>query len=73
MAARWSASWLAIVMFFYAKHSYVTGYGFTSDMNGYRQEGVAYMDMTIKNGVRSSTSRSYLRPVRDFVRNNEIK
>lgn len=50
-----------------------SGYGFTSDMNGYRQEGVAYMDMTIKDGVRSSTSRSYLKPVKPFVRRNEIK
>lgn len=34
--------------------------GFTQDMNGFRQEGVGKMDMTIKNGVRWSTSKAYL-------------
>jgi choline dehydrogenase len=38
------------------------GYGRTDDMNGYRQEGFARMDMTVHGGQRWSTSRAYLRP-----------
>ncbi len=37
------------------------GYGYTEDYNGYRQEGFGPMHMTVKNGVRSSTSNAYLR------------
>ncbi|CAK9296725.1 unnamed protein product [Gordionus sp. m RMFG-2023] len=37
-------------------------YPYTSDMNGFQQEGVGPMDMTIHNGVRWSTSKAYLRP-----------
>ena len=37
------------------------GYGETTDYNGYRQEGFGPMHMTVKNGVRSSTSNAYLR------------
>jgi len=36
------------------------GYGYTPDYNGYRQEGFGPMHMTVKNGIRSSTSQSYL-------------
>ncbi len=39
------------------------GYPATSDMNGYRQEGMGRMDMTIRAGRRCSTARAYLRPV----------
>uniref|UniRef100_A0A914RHE2 Glucose-methanol-choline oxidoreductase N-terminal domain-containing protein n=1 Tax=Parascaris equorum TaxID=6256 RepID=A0A914RHE2_PAREQ len=38
------------------------GVGRTDDMNGFRQEGLGPMDMTIDNGVRCSTSTAYLRP-----------
>ena len=38
------------------------GYPQTQDYNGYQQEGFGPMHMTVKNGVRSSTSREYLRP-----------
>ena len=38
------------------------GYPQTNDYNGYQQEGFGPMHMTVKNGVRSSTSRAYLRP-----------
>lgn len=38
------------------------GYPFTSDLNGYQQEGFGPMDRTTRNGVRGSTSLSYLRP-----------
>ena len=31
-------------------------------MNGYRQEGMGRMDMTIRAGRRCSTARAYLRP-----------
>jgi choline dehydrogenase len=41
------------------------GYPFTDDMNGFQQEGFGWMDMTIHNGVRWSTSTAYLRPVLD--------
>lgn len=38
------------------------GYPFTDDMNGYQQEGVGWMDMTIHKGIRWSTASAYLRP-----------
>ncbi|WP_042151621.1 MULTISPECIES: choline dehydrogenase [unclassified Pseudoalteromonas] len=38
------------------------GYLETNDYNGAQQEGFGPMHMTIKNGVRSSTSNAYLRP-----------
>ena len=37
------------------------GYGSTDDYNGYRQEGFGPMHMTVKDGVRASTSNAYLR------------
>lgn len=37
------------------------GYGKTDDYNGFRQEGFGPMHMTVKNGVRASTSNAYLR------------
>lgn len=40
------------------------GYPLTDDVNGYRQEGFAAFDATIKNGRRFSASRAYLRPAR---------
>jgi choline dehydrogenase len=39
------------------------GYGITDDYNGYRQEGMSRMDMTVKGGVRCSTANAYLKPV----------
>lgn len=39
------------------------GYPFTEDMNGFQQEGVGWMDMTIQDGKRWSASTAYLRPV----------
>ncbi len=39
------------------------GYGVTDDYNGYRQEGMSKMDMTVKGGVRWSTANAYLKPV----------
>lgn len=38
------------------------GIGTTEDQNGYRQSGTGPMDMTIRNGVRHSTARAFLRP-----------
>nr|WP_264754821.1 GMC family oxidoreductase N-terminal domain-containing protein [Marinobacter sp. LV10R510-11A] len=38
------------------------GYGRTEDYNGYRQEGFCRMDMSVRNGVRSSTANAYLKP-----------
>uniref|UniRef100_A0A3Q1CF62 Choline dehydrogenase n=1 Tax=Amphiprion ocellaris TaxID=80972 RepID=A0A3Q1CF62_AMPOC len=38
------------------------GYPFTDDMNGYQQEGLGWMDMTIFKGKRWSTASAYLRP-----------
>src|SRR6476646_3245540 len=40
------------------------GYPTTSDVNGYRQEGVAPFDRDIRRGRRWSASQAYLRPVR---------
>ena len=39
------------------------GYPHTADLNGAQQEGFGPMPMTVAQGQRSSTSRSYLRPV----------
>jgi choline dehydrogenase len=38
------------------------GYGLTEDYNGYRQEGMSKMDMTVKDGIRWSTAKAYLEP-----------
>ncbi|GAA1808756.1 choline dehydrogenase [Luedemannella flava] len=38
------------------------GYNLTDDVNGYRQEGFAAFDRTIRNGRRWSATRAYLRP-----------
>jgi choline dehydrogenase len=38
------------------------GYLHSDDVNGYQQEGFGRMDMTIKNGERSSTATAYLKP-----------
>jgi len=38
------------------------GYPQTDDYNGYCQEGFGPMHMTVRGGVRESTSRTYLRP-----------
>ena len=38
------------------------GYPFTEDMNGYQQEGVGWMDMTIHKGKRWSAASAFLRP-----------
>jgi len=38
------------------------GYGVTDDYNGHRQEGFGPMDMTVRDGVRSSTANAYLKP-----------
>jgi len=38
------------------------GYAKTEDVNGFQQEGFGLMDMTVRSGVRSSTSNAYLKP-----------
>jgi len=38
------------------------GYPVSGDLNGERQEGFGPLDMTVKDGVRSSTANAYLRP-----------
>jgi len=38
------------------------GYAVSADLNGERQEGFGCLDMTVKDGVRSSTANAYLRP-----------
>jgi len=38
------------------------GYGATEDYNGRRQEGFGPMHMTVRDGLRWSTARGYLRP-----------
>jgi choline dehydrogenase len=41
------------------------GYSLTDDVNGYRQEGFAAFDRTIRNGRRVSAASAYLHPIRD--------
>jgi choline dehydrogenase len=36
------------------------GYSYTSDYNGYKQEGFSQMQMTVKNGVRCSSYKAYI-------------
>jgi len=38
------------------------GYAVSADLNGERQEGFGHLDMTVSDGVRSSTANAYLRP-----------
>ncbi len=38
------------------------GYGESSDLNGFRQEGFGAFDMTVHRGVRWSAANAYLRP-----------
>lgn len=38
------------------------GFGRTSDLNGYRQEGFGTLPMTVDGGVRCSTYKAYLQP-----------
>ena len=39
-----------------------SGQGTSDDLNGYRPEGIARLDSTIKNGRRSSAAVAYLKP-----------
>ena len=48
------------------------GYPVTEDYNGYQQEGFGAMHMTVRDGVRCSTSLAYLDPVRSR-RNLHVK
>lgn len=49
------------------------GYPFTDDMNGYQQEGVGWMDMTIHKGLRWSAAAGYLHPIKKVRQNLETK
>ncbi len=40
------------------------GYPRTSDPNGFMQEGFGPMDMSVGNGIRSSSARSYIKPIK---------
>jgi choline dehydrogenase-like flavoprotein len=40
------------------------GYPRNPDLNGARQEGFGYVQVTLRNGMRSSTATGYLRPAR---------
>ncbi len=40
------------------------GYPSTEDYNGFRQEGFGPMHMTVRGGIRESTARAYLDPVK---------
>lgn len=40
------------------------GYPFTSDYNGFQQEGFGQKHMSVAGGIRASSSRSYLDPAR---------
>ena len=46
----------------YAEAGQSAGYGFTEDYNGAHQEGFGRLQMTIRNGRRSSAATAYLRP-----------
>ncbi|MEM9013918.1 MAG: choline dehydrogenase [Pseudomonadota bacterium] len=46
----------------FVKAGVEAGYPYTEDYNGFRQEGFGQMHMTVRDGVRESTARAYLRP-----------
>ena len=46
----------------FTKAAQEAGYPYTSDMNGYQQEGFGPMDRTTGDGIRHSTAVGYLRP-----------
>jgi len=46
----------------FTKAAREAGYPYTSDMNGYQQEGFGPMDRTTGDGIRHSTAVGYLRP-----------
>ena len=46
----------------FTKAAQQAGYPYTSDMNGYQQEGFGPMDRTTGGGIRHSTAVAYLRP-----------
>ncbi|NNM56204.1 choline dehydrogenase [Acidocella sp.] len=48
------------------------GYPMTGDVNGFQQEGMGRMDMTVYKGTRWSAANAYLRPVR-HRKNLEIR
>jgi choline dehydrogenase len=48
------------------------GYPMTSDVNGFQQEGMGRMDMTVYKGTRWSAANAYLRPIR-HRKNLEIR
>jgi choline dehydrogenase len=41
-----------------------SGYPLNDDFNGERQEGFGYLQMTVKNGLRSSAATSFIRPIK---------
>ncbi|MBL4672629.1 MAG: choline dehydrogenase [Arenicella sp.] len=48
----------------FVKAGQQAGYPLTKDYNGEQQEGFGAMDMNVDKGVRDSTSRAYLEPIR---------
>lgn len=48
----------------FVKAGQEAGYPYTSDLNGYQQEGFGPMDRTTRNGIRHSTTRGYLKAAR---------
>jgi choline dehydrogenase/4-pyridoxate dehydrogenase len=46
----------------FAESGKAAGHGWTDDYNGAQQEGFGRLQMTIRNGKRSSTATAYLRP-----------
>ena len=48
----------------FVKAGQQAGYPYTSDLNGFQQEGFGPMDRTTRKGMRHSTSRGYLRDAR---------
>jgi choline dehydrogenase len=48
----------------FVKAGQEAGYPYTSDLNGYQQEGFGPMDRTTRNGIRHSTTRGYLKTAR---------
>jgi choline dehydrogenase len=41
-----------------------SGYPLNDDFNGKKQEGFGYLQMTVKNGLRSSAATSFIKPIK---------